>query len=420
MRNGGPVSGNGRFWVWLLLGAILAAAPLDAVTRRAFVTSIQGSGDLSSWPGATGATALDRGDAICRARATAASLPNATTYRAWLSTASTDAYCHVQGLSGKKATACGGAALPGGGPWYLRNGITPFTGPLVDLVGAAETIYRPVLLDELGNEPGYDQADYWTGTQKTGAADADTCLGWTSASTGDSGMQGHSQMSAGGWTQTSSIECSFPRRLLCFEPGASEPFVLGWSPAALAFASSVSGVGKLGSWPQAGGAQGIAAGDAICKNLAAAAHLPAPESFVAWLSDGGHDARDRVTLDASFRRVDHYPIANSRADLLDGVAVNSLHVDEHGSYANTYHSVYTGTFADGTRTSDHCFGWTENSPVFSGTFGGAGLARSFRWTEGFLYTCNVNRRIYCFGSVVVLFWDGFESGATANWSATVN
>ena len=401
--------------------ASLAAAPASAVNRRAFVTSVAGNGNLfsGSWPGASGATSLDRADSICRARATAGGLPNATTYLVWLSTSSTDAYCHVQGLTGKKATGCGGGAQPGAGPWYIQNGITPFSPSLAELTGPDKVIYRAVLMDEFGDEPAYEVGDYWTGTTADGEYDGESCLDWTSSNVAEWGARGHAQSSAYGWTSGASFNCDSPLRLLCFEPGASAPFHLGWSPGALVFVTSQTGQGDLGAWPQAGDATGLAAGDAICRNLAAAAHLPAPESFVAWLSDSTEDARDRVTVEASFRRLDHYPIANSRADLLDGFATNSLHVDEHGSHAVIPMGVQTGTFADGTATLDHCDGWTTNVAPFKGTFGSQSYARSHRWTEGLLNTCNNTRRIYCFANVVTVFWDGFENGLAGRWSSAV-
>lgn len=397
----------------------LAAAPARAVTRRAFVTSVTGTGDISSWAGATGVTALDKGDSICRARAAAAALPNPATYRVWLSTAQTDAFCHVQGLTGQKATGCGGGALPGGGPWYLRNGVTPFTSDLETLTGPEKVIYRSVIFDETGAEPDFANGRIWTGTNADGVFSADNCFGWTTPSVGLLGTIGRSQSSAYGWTGGATWTCDVAQHLLCLEPGASQPFELGWSPAAIAFSSSQVGEGDLGSWPQAGAAAGLAAGDAICRNLAAAAHLPVPESFVAWLSDATHDARDRVTVDAAFRRVDNYPIADSHADLVDGFATNSLHVNEHGGYADSAIGVETGTFGDGTATPDHCNGWTSSSPAVLATFGSAGLARSSLWTEGFAGTCEKTRRIYCFANVVTVFWDGFESTDAARWSLSV-
>src|SRR5437762_1872122 len=116
-----------RHLLLVLLLASVAASPAAATKRRAFLTSVSGTGDLSTWPGASGSTPLERGDAICRSRAAAGGLPNASTYHAWLSTSSLDAYCHVQGLDGTLADLCNGAPLPGGGPWYLVDGVTPFT-----------------------------------------------------------------------------------------------------------------------------------------------------------------------------------------------------------------------------------------------------------------------------------------------------
>ena len=49
-----------------LMGA-LVAAPVSAVTRRAFVTSVSGTGNIATWPGATGAAVLDKADSVCRA-----------------------------------------------------------------------------------------------------------------------------------------------------------------------------------------------------------------------------------------------------------------------------------------------------------------------------------------------------------------
>ena len=125
-----------RCLTWLAVAALVTASPALAVQRRAFATSVQGPGNLSSWADAGGNTGLAAGDAICRARAAAGGLPNAATYRAWLSNSATDAYCHVQGLSGTVGNACLGASQPGGGPWYQANGMvdkTVDTSKILDL-----------------------------------------------------------------------------------------------------------------------------------------------------------------------------------------------------------------------------------------------------------------------------------------------
>ena len=91
---------------------------------------------------------LAAGDNICRVLAGNAGLPNANTYRAWLSTASTDAYCHVQGQTGKRATGCVGTAVPAG-PWYRYDGIGRFTGTVDELVGEEPQIYQPIRYDDV-------------------------------------------------------------------------------------------------------------------------------------------------------------------------------------------------------------------------------------------------------------------------------
>jgi len=51
----------------------------------------------------------------------------------------------------------------------------------------------------------------------------------------------------------------------------------------VAFVTSVTGTADLGSWPEAGSAVGAAAGNAICRTLAADAGLQNAGTFIAWL-----------------------------------------------------------------------------------------------------------------------------------------
>ena len=304
---------------WLAVAALVATSPALAVKRRAFATSVQGPGNLSSWADAGGNTGLAAGDAICRARAAAGGLPNAATYRAWLSNSATDAYCHVQGLSGTVGNACLGASQPGGGPWYQANGITAFTDTLARLTGPGHVIYRNLLFDEFGQTIPLAEMQIWTGTGIVGAGTGEDCTSWgTNAGTGRTGS---TYESAYHWTYAWESACTVSHRLLCLEPGASEPLALTWSPAALVFVTDpVQPGGDLSSWTGASGAQGIAAGDAVCRTQAAAAHLPVPDSFVAWLSpcpDGRHlPPDDRRTLPAGgrFRRGQRTKRPRRRAD----------------------------------------------------------------------------------------------------------
>jgi hypothetical protein len=419
-------STNGRFAVAVLLG-LVAATPAGAVTRRAFVTSVSGTGDLGSWPDAGSATGLAAGNAICRARAALAGLPNANTYRAWLSTDSTDAFCHVRGQSGEKSSACTGTAL-GAGPWYLVNGISHYTGSLNELAGSISQgpppgkIIRPVLWDEFGNDlpEDIDLRRYWTGTDYTGRQFNNGnfhCSGWTSTS--GSAAIGDGLGTANTWTQGGfAPACSSQQRLLCLEPGDSEPASLHWSPGNLVFITSISGTGNLSSWPQAGGASGLAAGDAICKSAAAAGGLPDPASFVAWLSTATTDARDRVTANGPFKRIDAYTVAGSEADLTDGSLDTSIHVYENGTYMLGTPEIATGTVADGTASGIDCVGWTSADPSDDHTGGRANFAGLPEWTEfSNSVGCNGSRHLYCISNRATLFWDGFEyTGTLSRWS----
>ncbi len=419
-------SAAGRWWLAGAALLLLGALPAEAVKRRAFVTSVSGTGDLGSWPDAGAATGLAAGNAICRARATAAGLPNANTYRAWLSSETTDAYCHLRGQTGEKFSCAGGSPLAAG-PWFLVNGVTNFTGTLDELVSTNPKIFRPVLFDEFGNDlpEAIEERTYWTGTGTDGKqfnSGPFHCSGWTSGVDGSSAPRGDGLGTAATWTLGGFMpSCSTSMRLLCFEPGESETTTLRWSAGSPVFITSAFGSGDLSSWTGAAGESGLAAGDAICSSAAATAHLPDPDSFVAWLSTSSIDARDRVTSDGPFRRLDAYIVAGDKDDLTDGSIDTSIHVDEHGNYLTGTPEVATGTLADGTASGLDCLDWTSADVSDDHTGGRPNYARLPDWTEFSLAIgCNGNRRLYCFSNRIVLFWDGFERGGdTSHWSSTV-
>jgi len=326
----------------------------------------------------------------------------------------------VQGLGGTRADNCGNQSQPAG-PWYLSNGITPFTGTLSELAGSQRAIYRPVMLDEFGDAvPTLGESMVWTGTKPNGTRELEHCSGWTSGSSGQTGKFGYALTAASSWTAWNPAACDQPKRLLCFEPGASEELYSPyWFPGALVFLSSASGSGDLGSWAEAGAASGLAAGDAICRNLAAAAHLPAPDSFVAWLSDADGDAADRILPEGvPFRRVDGMIVANDRDDLLDGSIDTSIHVEESGAFAADS-TVWTGTNADGSASTAHCEGWTSADSGDGALFGIAAAARVPNWTAISPATCSFDfLRLVCISNAVTLFWDGFDlTGDASRWSA---
>ncbi|MEZ5313893.1 MAG: hypothetical protein R2862_09735 [Thermoanaerobaculia bacterium] len=281
------------FPLFAVLSALAVASdPLGAVQRRAFATSVQGTAKLSTWPDAGGAVGVAAGDNICRARAFEADLPNPGSYHAWLSNSTTDAYCHVQGLTGKKSTGCGGATQPGAGPWFQSNGLTAFVSDVVSLTGSYPAIYRNLIWDENFSVLPFGSV-VWTGTFDTGQnVPGIDCSGWTSESGSPAtGTFGYTSDTVSDWTSAGAVPCnSSYGRLLCLEGGTGDDFTPFWSPASLVFVTSARGSGDLRAGRRRAGASGLEAGDNICRNLAAAAHLPLPDSFVAWLSNSSEDA----------------------------------------------------------------------------------------------------------------------------------
>ena len=404
---------------WLAVAALVATSPALAVKRRAFATSVQGPGNLSSWADAGGNTGLAAGDAICRARAAAGGLPNAATYRAWLSNSATDAYCHVQGLSGTVGNACLGASQPGGGPWYQANGITAFTDTLARLTGPGHVIYRNLLFDEFGQTIPLAEMQIWTGTGIVGAGTGEDCTSWgTNAGTGRTGS---TYESAYHWTYAWESACTVSHRLLCLEPGASEPLALTWSPAALVFVTDpvqprrrseqLDGCqrrpgdrGRGRGLPDAGGRR-PSAGARLVRGVA----LDCP--------DGRHlPPDDRRTLPAGgrFRRGQRTKRPRRRAD-----------PGQHSRARERRVPHQPGHCLDGQRLGRHlggtdCGGWTSAVGGDSGHAGAPGRSREPGWTALGSDSCTASsKRLYCFSNVITIFWDGFDAtGDTGRWSST--
>ncbi len=401
----------------------LAAAPALAVKRRAFVTSIAGTGNLGLWPGAAGATALDKADAICRARAAAGGLPNAATYRAWLSTSTTDAYCHVQGVSGKKADACGGAALPGGGPWYLANGITNFSGTLDELTGPERILYRPVMLDENLDE----------------------------VAAGDQTRSGP-ERSPTAW-----------RRLLLLRPGPPPP-PASWEPMAMRCARLASGriraptTATAAAAPPLPRARGQRGHDSRLEPGFAGLRLlgDRQRGHVHLARRGGcHRARRRrQRLPQSRRRgapsgaavvhrlalrqptgcggpLDLEWTVPPRRRLLDrelqGRSPGRLGRQQHPCLRERQlrgRSPVYRVDGDGCRRHESgtaCDDWTSNRAGPPWVLSGDSTRCPHRGVDE-LHHQSVRRhatRLYCFSNTLTLFWDGFENGSRSRWSSSV-
>ncbi len=186
----------------------------------------------------------------------------------------------------------------------------------------------------------------------------------------------------------------------------------------LAFVTSATGTGELGAWPEADlGTSGMAAGDSICRNLAAAAGLPVPASFRAWLSDSVTDAVDRFVLPGPWVRVDGVVVFSSPANLATDNLFTALNVTETGAYISSSRA-WTGTWASGTAAPERCSEWLDGT---TGSQGKLGLCVSTTtgWTANTSFGCDWEYRLYCLALDNGVFADGFESGDTLAWSNTV-
>ncbi len=406
---------------------VIAAAPSGAVPpRTVFVTSVAGPGNLENWNLPAGVPpipaifhGLAAGDYICGALALRAGLPGAGSYRAWLSDVDDDAFCRALGLSGEKDHDCGQTPLdPDAGPWARVDGLLFADSLLAMASGSPSVVLSPARLDENGNPVGLPH-EVWTGTSTSGRASDDTCFDWESASAIVEGTAGSAVRTVDRWTFDRPTDaCELPRRLLCIQTGAGPAPPSPVRAGRFAFLTSVAGTGDLGSWPDGGGAVGVAAGDAICRARAAAGGLAHPESFKAWLSDIDTDARDRFAS-GPWKRVDGFLLASSLASLTDGVLGTAIDHDELGRPVASG-LTWTGTSSSGERIPATCDDWRSGAHSAVGEMGLA-VDTADGWTALGPSLCEDLLRLYCLSDATpaLLFADGFESGVTRRlWSAT--
>lgn len=147
----------------------------------------------------------------------------------------------------------------------------------------------------------------------------------------------------------------------------------------------------------AGDFGGLAAGDAICNDLAANSSIAsvAAGTYVAWLSTLTMDAGLRIAdPGGGFIRTDGRLIATSRTDLLDGSLDRPIELDENGSVPSVPF-VWTGTAFTGSRDADTCASWTTSAPNVVGEAGSRGETDD-DWTEAVQDNCAMEWHLYCF------------------------
>ncbi len=400
----------------VMLPCLLGAVSLEAgeprasevLTHRvAFVTSTSLTGDLRG---------LDGADTLCRERAVAAGLSNWSNFRAWLSDDQTDAFCHVQGYSGKRSSNCGLAALPvEAGPWIRTDG-SAYAGRIDAMTGPTGMVLNPPSLDEYGRWIDRDER-IWANSDDAGVLSTlyrKGCDNWSSADASLSAYSGLVSGTTAGWVREAAT-CDSSMHLLCLEAGEALPLPPHRSGGALAFVTSTTSGGAIG---------GLAGADADCQSLASAAGLPAPASFIALLSTTAVDAIDRLTIDGPWIRVDGVMIADSKAQLFESrySLASALNVDESGGYLSDQ-DVWTGSDASGLGLSG-CPLCPPPSLCSDWEWGGIGLGRVGRanqankgWISDTDTECWLQARLYCFSNLAsVIFVDHFESADPAAWS----
>ncbi len=150
---------------------------------------------------------------------------------------------------------------------------------------------------------------------------------------------------------------------------------------------------------------GLAFADATCQSLGTAA-MPGSGPWVAWLSDAGTAARDRIPRPGSGRAYVRASqpatvIANDLTDLTDGnLDLEIGNFDENGNPSATTNA-WTGTVADGTVGPGTCLDWTSNSIAVEGTSGSSFFTDSL-WTNWSGAACDQALHIYCFGALGAL------------------
>ncbi|MEM7582012.1 MAG: DUF1554 domain-containing protein [Acidobacteriota bacterium] len=415
-RHAGSSITNALDYGLLMASCWLAASPLLAEPRVAFVTSERGNSIMSTWPSSDGLAGLDGADRVCQNLATAAGLDQPEDFVAWLSDSTADAYCRVHGLTGGMfdPQPCGQPELPTfAGPWLRTDG-TPLMPSSAGMLPDGP-MWVPLWHDENGDlvlEQGV-----FTGSNVIGPNEI-FCDDWMTTS--GTVITGSTFATTLAWNQNLVVFCSELHPIYCFQTGAGDPVPAPNSSGRTMFLTASRGTANLSSWPGAGGLTGRAAADAICQSDATAGGLANPDSYRAWLSDSLMDARDAIVGDGAWVRLDGQLIAANNADLLDGMLEAPINVRSDGVY-NANAVMWTGTNEDGTAAPARCSDWTSSSAAELAEAGTANHANGW-WTRfpPSDLPCDLLGRLYCLSNVDLsaLFDDGFESGDTTAWSST--
>ncbi len=324
--------------------------------KLAYVTVATGTGDLSSWADAGGATGLEAADAVCQAEATHAGFVG--TFKAWLS----DSYHDARDRIGTDS-----------GPWLRTDGF-PFTSSMTSLLTENEVLV-PLQYDTGGARLNYSiSSAVWTRTGVDGAKSSanEDCLDWSSGADTEAGAGGYFDASAVFWTRgLAGLDCDNLFHLYCFQTGAGPAVPEYRSEGKVVFVTSTRGTGNLSTWAETD-LDGHAGGDEICQVRAAAAGLANASTFKAWISTEIPllSALDHLASDGPWVLLNGLRVADNKADLTDGYLFSAITIDETGANQAELPDPYvpqdllmnfawTGTASDGSglASSHTCGDW---------------------------------------------------------------
>lgn len=190
----GPVAGAHLLCLQIGSGPIIPI-PVSA-GKKAFVTSVQGRGDLNTdWGGHSSQNGIAAGDEICQSLAATAGLANASAFKAWLSDATTNA----------------ADRLSSDGPWVRIDGIK-IAENKADLIDGQ--LLEPLNVTETGEYVG--NFGGYTGTDDSGNGTGDQCDNWTDATGAFNGTVGGIN-GIDLWSNSFAPNCSGTFRIYCFE-----------------------------------------------------------------------------------------------------------------------------------------------------------------------------------------------------------
>ncbi|MEM6995077.1 MAG: DUF1554 domain-containing protein [Myxococcota bacterium] len=160
----------------------------------------------------------------------------------------------------------------------------------------------------------------------------------------------------------------------------------------IAFVTSTRHNGNLG---------GLSGADDVCNQRAQAAGLPG--TYVAYLSDGSTDARDRLGTANGWVRTDGRLFARDRDDLVAGFGAYTLVLDEFGesifTFGPSFVFAFTGTNAGGTAASEaRCNEWSDATGGLVGRAPFVTLPMNHSVASGTAQSCDAMAALYCFGT----------------------